>query len=562
MDARTGVERRRAMLVVIFGVTLLGLTAALWWWWGIRMNIQGRRMLLTLTIAAVICTALLAALVGSWWLRAFEEADTTADESLAVVRSSRATFVAAIREARIATRAAPADAPPADVVKEVLDEFDLLEKEIREGTDLSSETLDAIADHARELRRTRANFILPRAAILHVGKAAVDDMREWGVPQGSLQRVTTEIVPLLASPQPADARAALRALLDLHDQWDPYATWYNGFMGRTAAALLVILLFAVAAAGAAFREGHLLTSFALAGIGGATLSVLSRLPPLAAYGEATQYLFRIVSRVGTGFAASLIGAGLLATGVISINLPEVGSFGEMVAECSVYPPRKPRPAVEPSAKGTGAAANAETGPDRATTPPQPCGTPQVLILLAIAMILGFSERALATFEDRVFPAGTLVPVPVARNEGGDGQGGRGPSPVEIETAQTAARQAKEAAARAAEATGASADAADAALAEAQSQDSAAQRPSAVAAAEQAVVAAAVAESATADVVETTETAVDAAEKLGTGATGGGTEHNVAGSSPKRDQETSSPGAGSNEPPALTSDAQVKDGKAQ
>ena len=510
MEARSGVDRRRAMLVVIFGITLLGLTAALWWWWSIATNIQGHRMLLGLTIAAVVCTALLAAIVGSWWLRAFEEIDTTATETLAVVRSARATFVAAIREARIATRGTPADAPPADLVKEVLDEFNRLEKEINDGDNLSSETLDAIADHARELRRARANFISPRAAILHVGKAAVDDMREWGVPQGSLQRVTAETVPLLASPQPADARAALRALLDLRDQWDPYATWYNGFMGRTAAALLVILLFAVAAAGAAFRDGHLLTSFALAGIGGAALSVLSRLPPLAAYGEATQYLFRIVSRVGTGFAASLIGAGLLATGVISINLPEVGSFGDMVAECSAYPPRKQRTPAELTAMAA-EAAKANIGNAAPTPAPKPCGTPQVLILLAIAMILGFSERALATFEDRVFPAGTLVPVPVGRHDGDDGTGGRG-SGEAVGAVQAAARQATEAAERAAVASGASTDAAAAALAEVKGADAGA-APASAPAAEQALVAADVAEAAAAEALETSRTTVDEAEKL-------------------------------------------------
>jgi hypothetical protein len=289
------------MLAVIIGVTLLGLTTALWWW-GILTLVPGRRMLLALTVSAVVCTAVLAGIIGSWWLRAFEDARTTVDEARAKIRDARVTFQAAIRQAQMATRATPEEAPAAPLVREVLNEFDKLESELSAMTDdSSSDALDAIVEQASELRRSRVNFIAPRAAILHVGKAALDDMREWGVPQASLQRVTTELVPLLASPQLADARAALGALLELHDQWDPYATWYNGFMGRTAAALLLILLFAVAAAGAAFREGHLLTSFALAGIGGAALSVLSRLPPLAAYGEATQYLFRIVSRVGTGF---------------------------------------------------------------------------------------------------------------------------------------------------------------------------------------------------------------------------------------------------------------------
>jgi hypothetical protein len=495
------------MLTAIFGMTLVLVWAAFWWWRILPQVKEGERMHLALTVAAAASLAILAAIVGSWWLKAFEERHTSLDETRGIVRNARVTFQAAIREARVATRTTPSEAPPDALVREVLHEFDRLEQELQSGADRSSEMLDAIAAQARELRRARAHFISPRAAILHAGKAALDDMREWGVPQASLHRVTAELVPLLASPQPADARAALSALLELRDQWDPYATWYNGFMGRTAAALLAILLFAVTVAGAAFREGHLLTSFALAGVGGAALSVLSRLPPLAAYGEATQYLFRIVSRVGTGFAASLIGAGLLATGIISINLPEAGSFDGMVAECSAFPPSRPRTAPLPPVEGKPLPAATEGAP-------KPCGTTHVLIFLAIAMILGFSERALATFEDRVFPSGTLVPVPVKQELLHPDGPEKDPSTAEELRRRTeaAAREALEVAERAEAVTSDAARAAGATLTAAGDSPESPETRRTQEAARETVEAIAEVQKATAETAEATQEVVDAAAK--------------------------------------------------
>jgi hypothetical protein len=458
-------------------VASAALTAALWWWGAFRLT-AGHEVAIATAIGAVLGTSVIAGILFSWSMSVARDEKRTIQNTWEAVLEARTAFEATIRQARIATAGSTAESIDEPAVAEVLAQFDELEQELRAKQPESVDRLDAIADKAAALRRARANFMAPRTAILHSGKAALDDMREWGVPQTSLARVTSELVPLLASPKVADARAALIALLQLHDDWDPYATWYNSFMGRTAGALLMVLLLVISGAAAASRDGKLLTAFALAGIGGAALSVLSKLPPLAAYGEATQYLFRVLSRVGTGFAASLIGAGLLSTGVLTVTIPAGGTFGEVVAECSAHPPIHPRMIAAPVLSARDTAANtAPKSPGTAasdatqTNELPSCGTNQILFLLALAMILGFSERALTTFEDRVFPPGTLVPVPVAAGDqtsgGGQGGGGgggtdgggtdkRGNEKTDVERTADAVRQAREGAEKARAVTAAAA----------------------------------------------------------------------------------------------------------
>ena len=49
--------------------------------------------------------------------------------------------------------------------------------------------------------------------------------------------------------------------------------------------------------------------------------VVAKLPAVMGYGASNAYVSRIMSRVGVGVAASMIGIGLLASDVVSIRLP-------------------------------------------------------------------------------------------------------------------------------------------------------------------------------------------------------------------------------------------------
>lgn len=79
-----------------------------------------------------------------------------------------------------------------------------------------------------------------------------------------------------------------------------------------------------------------------------------------------------MSRIGTGLVGTLIGCALLAWIPLSI---QAQSFGEMVSACT-------------------------TAPD--ATPAVTCTSVKTLILLGVPVLLGFSERTLPFFEQRIF----------------------------------------------------------------------------------------------------------------------------------------------------------------
>ncbi len=90
----------------------------------------------------------------------------------------------------------------------------------------------------------------------------------------------------------------------------------------------------------------------------------------------------------------MIGAGLLATGVVTITLPEGTTIDQMfeaygTQTASAVPAA---PAIETPGPAPSPAATA-----------QPCRNGDVFILVGIVMLFGLSERALTSFEDRIFP---------------------------------------------------------------------------------------------------------------------------------------------------------------
>jgi hypothetical protein len=109
-----------------------------------------------------------------------------------------------------------------------------------------------------------------------------------------------------------------------------------------------------------------------AGAAGSSVSVLGKMPALdvSLSGELNAYGRRVLIRIIVGVAASLIGCAFLAWGVFPISI-QAQTFGDALNACTVYPAEK------------GAAL-------------------KTLIVLGVAMLLGFSERTLTSFEQRVF----------------------------------------------------------------------------------------------------------------------------------------------------------------
>jgi hypothetical protein len=153
-----------------------------------------------------------------------------------------------------------------------------------------------------------------------------------------------------------------------------------------------------------------------------------------------------VSRLATGLIASVIGTGFLAAGLVTITLPAKDgtshTLAVIVEECGhepITPPvgQKTGTTIPQAPSGVTAASPQKSAegwmilskiegffsaigrfpgnlwtfvsediPKRfgktAATPY--CHTGGLLVLMAVAMLFGFSERALTSFEDKILPA--------------------------------------------------------------------------------------------------------------------------------------------------------------
>jgi len=106
-----------------------------------------------------------------------------------------------------------------------------------------------------------------------------------------------------------------------------------------------------------------------AGAAGSCVSVMAKMPALdvGLSAELDAYCRRILTRIGIGIVASLIGCASLGWLPISIQNQ---TFADALNAC--------------------------------TTSPATCTGIKSLLLLGVPMLLGFSERTLTSFEQRVF----------------------------------------------------------------------------------------------------------------------------------------------------------------
>jgi hypothetical protein len=231
---------------------------------------------------------------------------------------------------------------------------------------------DAIQDRARELGRYRAYFMSP-SQLRADSQAILDELRDWKVPAASLadfaKRLQDDILnaDLTLPDKLARARATLEDALETYDYWDDYIDWYLGQTKCASVSLLAAATVSLVGAVLLFGRGHMLFGFLVAGICGASISMLASLPPISVYGEMMGLCTRILYRYGVGVAGTAVGCGMLALGMLNF-FPKGFDFLAVM-------------------NGSAQAASATN----------------VAVLLAIGILLGFSERAMGSFEDRIFP---------------------------------------------------------------------------------------------------------------------------------------------------------------
>lgn len=299
--------------------------------------------------------------------RAFET--STLEQDLAAIKLSHSRF----SEAVACTEATAADYP-ATWSQKVLEEFGEIEKTM--ASEKSEDVRRALVQRAGELATLRAYVAIPPGIEIQ-GNGAISEMVEWAVPSTAIERLK-EYAINLRSNDLAVSRMTLWSLYKEKDEWSDYVDWYYHFMSRLGAGLLICTLGTLVTALVAFSCKQALAALVFGAMSGALLSVLMRLPSVVGHGDVWSYLYRILIRVGTGTTVSVMGLGFFASGLITFSVGTTNP-SELISGCLL---------------GDG------------------CNMSKSLILLALAMLLGFTERALTIFEDKVFPpTPTAAPTP-------------------------------------------------------------------------------------------------------------------------------------------------------
>lgn len=252
------------------------------------------------------------------------------------------------------------------------------EQRMKEETDVDEfEALEYLAAAHGQL----SAYLCPLSEIHDEGAALIDLMQDWGFSDVSLARYKAILDTKCRDPKshPEAARGALHSIMHEVDACEDYLENFEDDVRRLSwillAAVIVSFLAGLVALSFSSRMSILLPfSLFVAGGTGSCVSVLARMPISKVSSSAVSASMerRILIRVGTGMIASVVGCSLLAWGVLPLQINNV-SFSNAVSAC------------DSSSAGN-------------------CATVYSLILLAVPIMFGFSERILTTLEDKLLGA--------------------------------------------------------------------------------------------------------------------------------------------------------------
>lgn len=217
-------------------------------------------------------------------------------------------------------------------------------------------------------------YLCPQHEIYVEASLSLGLLQEWSVPKSIIDGLGKLLNDPLnnAAQNPRDARSALRAIFEETDSWDDYTSDHADDM-RKFTRLLFWPTIAMIACAVAILHYNWVTPVAmlLAGASGSCVSVMTKMPEgVSLSGQLDSFERRILSRVAVGIVGSLVSSGFLAWGFISISIHNQ-TFGDVINSC-----------CQPNNSS--------------------CGALRTLILIAVPMLFGFSERALASVEESVF----------------------------------------------------------------------------------------------------------------------------------------------------------------
>lgn len=285
---------------------------------------------------------------------------------------------------------------PAAAVTKAIDRFDELVTEALAAKD--GKMLDALVEESEMLAQRRA-FICPKENITAEAKSHLISLEDWGLPAKTIGAIKDAAAPALDVKDVNAAQGALHLIFEEYDRWNSYMREYNmktSFWASTALTLIAVL--ATGALFMMFGWSWRVLALVCAAVAGASASVIARLPGLTSYGEWKVNLRAYQARIGTGIVGSLVGIGLLGSGLITITLPGQWKSADLLLDACLSAPSTT--SVESSAQTPGSEA-AAAAPAGSAAAPVPCKGGGLLFVLALTMLLGFSERLLTTLEGKV-----------------------------------------------------------------------------------------------------------------------------------------------------------------
>lgn len=311
-----------------------------------------------------------------------------------------------------------------------MESFAQLEADAADGM-ISSETILA---RANALAAQRI-YVLPAKVLALEARALYLELSEWQIPNKILDNIKQLIEKELesTSSDPLRARMAFTSIQDDYNYWDGYVDWFFQKLGQATIVLAAMFLISISSTFLFLYYRHPIPAFFVAGAAGALVSVMTRLPTMSVYGEVVSLFLRMATRVLSGVAGSAIGLGIIATGVLNIPLKDGDkpiSLISVINHCAQH--KGLRGATGATASGVpgidrktgrieegqnvadlgvdgGSGATAEAN---ASPPPtalkgieecaDDCPAGSMAVLIALGLLLGFSERALGSIEQTVF----------------------------------------------------------------------------------------------------------------------------------------------------------------
>lgn len=258
-----------------------------------------------------------------WWIPGWRKTcklEKRRVETLSVIAGERVNVEAMAQRPRSA-----ADALDESLLKTILKQLAEIEAKAKQASYIDD--LDDLADDAETQGQFRA-YLCPLTDIHDEGELVIDVIEGWGIPKTAIKRLRELLAKKLEKPDanPAAARSALRLLFEGRDSWADYADDYEDTMRPWALWLFIASISLPLLAALAFHftfwfSPLMILGLLFAGAAGSCVSVISKMSALdvSLSGELDAYGRRVLSRIGVGVIASLIGSASLAWLPVSVQ---------------------------------------------------------------------------------------------------------------------------------------------------------------------------------------------------------------------------------------------------